>query len=367
MRIDRISVFALELPLTNVYSWSGGNSVSAYDTTVVRLDTDQGLVGWGEVCPLGAFYLPAYVAGARKGLAELAPSILGQNPLQLGALNRRMDQALKGHFYVKSPVDIACWDILGKVSGLSVCDLLGGRFGDKMPVYWSISQDSPEKMVESMREKRESGFRTWQLKVGGQDIATDVRRIEQAAAAFPQDLIVCDGNAAWLPHQARRVLKAIEGLDVVLEQPCASYENCRQIREATKLPFVLDECIENIEGLARAIADRSLDVLNIKVSKAGGLTKAKAMRDLCVDLGIAVTIEDMPGGDVTGATILHLAHSTPEAHRFSVTSSYLKTHVRFAQGGPVVKDGFASANTAPGLGVEPDLSALGKPIFEMAA
>src|SRR5690606_23180242 len=152
----------------------------------------------------------------------------------------------------------------------------------------------------------------WQLKVGGDDENTDILRIQQAAAAFPDDLIIADGNTGWLPHQAKRVVKAIEDFDVVLEQPCASYENCRQIRNSTKLPFVLDECIENVGALVRAIAEGSLDILNIKIGKVGGLTKARAMRDLCVASGLAVTIEDMPGGDLTGATILHLAQSTPD-------------------------------------------------------
>lgn len=367
MKIDRISVFALNLPLTDgIYAWSGGNSISGYDTTVVRIDTDAGVTGWGEVCPLGPFYLPAYAAGARTGIAELAPSLLGADPLQLSALNRRMDLALKGHLYVKSPIDIACWDIFGKVAGRPVCDLLGGRFGDLMPVYWSVSQDTPEGMVETMHRIRESGIANWQLKVGGEDEATDIRRIALAAAAFPDDLIIADGNTGWLPRQARRVVKAIEDLDIAFEQPCASYENCRTVRHATKLPFVLDECIENIEALVRAIGDNALDILNIKIGKVGGLTKAKAMRDLCVAAGLAVTIEDMPGGDLTGATILHLAQSTPEAHRFSVTSSYLKTHVRFATGGPVVENGKTRANGTPGLGVEPEAALLGQPIFQLS-
>lgn len=365
MKIDRISIFALDLPLTdNVYAWSGGNSIWSYDTTIVRLDTDEGLTGWGEVSPLGAFYLPAYADGARRGLMELAPHLLGANPLQLASVNRRMDLAMKGHPYVKSPVDIACWDLLGKASGLPVCDLLGGRFGDGMPVYWSVSQDTPEKMVETMCRIRESGIKGWQIKVGG-DEATDIQRVTKAAEAFPGDLFIADGNTGWLPHQARRVVKAVEHLDIALEQPCVTYENCRQIRDSTKLPFVLDESVENIEFLVRAISERSLDVLNIKIGKFGGLTKAKAMRDLCVATGLAVTIDDLPGGDLTGATILHLAQSTPEAHRFAVTASYLKTHVHFAEGGPVVERGLACANQDPGLGVRPDEAMLGTPIFQL--
>jgi len=117
------------------YKWSGGKSVAVFDSTVVAVATDAGVTGYGEVCPLGPAYLPAYAAGVRAGLLELAPKLLGEDPTQLGKLNRAMDAALKGHPYVKSAVDVACWDILGKVAGLPVCVLLGGRYGEDFHLY----------------------------------------------------------------------------------------------------------------------------------------------------------------------------------------------------------------------------------------
>src|SRR5579864_9725633 len=145
MRITRVLAYRVELPLhEGSYHWSGGKSVSVFDSTVVRVDTDEGISGYGEVCPLGPFYLPAYAAGCRTGLAELGPHLLGENPLELARLNRRMDAALKGHPYVKSGIDMACWDILGKAAGLPLCVLLGGRFGDDIGLYRAISQESPE-------------------------------------------------------------------------------------------------------------------------------------------------------------------------------------------------------------------------------
>src|SRR5690606_1669185 len=126
MRISRISAYAVSLPLLDgVYAWSRDHAVRSYDTTVVRVDTDEGVTGWGEVCPLGPFYLPAYARGVLSGLSELAPHLLGVDPRDLLAVNALMDRSLKGHPYVKSPLDIACWDILGTSTGLSVNTLLG--------------------------------------------------------------------------------------------------------------------------------------------------------------------------------------------------------------------------------------------------
>src|SRR5438093_9756085 len=130
MKITRIRAHRVELPLhEGSYRWSGGKSVTVFDSTVVAVETDVGLIGHGEVCPLGPFYLPAYAAGVRAGVAELGPHLLGEDPLQLEKLNRRMDAALQGHPYVKSGIDMACWDVLGQVAGQPVCVLLGGRYG----------------------------------------------------------------------------------------------------------------------------------------------------------------------------------------------------------------------------------------------
>ncbi|HRW49528.1 MAG TPA: hypothetical protein P5333_18550, partial [Caldilinea sp.] len=148
MKIRKISAYQVDLPLhEGSYKWSGGKSVSVFDSTIVRIDTDEGITGYGEVCPLGPFYLPAYAAGCRAGIQELAPHLIGADPLQLDKLNRLMDAALKGHPYVKSAIDMACWDILGQVAGQPVCTLLGGRYGDDFVLYRAISQEAPEAMA----------------------------------------------------------------------------------------------------------------------------------------------------------------------------------------------------------------------------
>src|SRR6266576_4003950 len=149
MKITRILAYRVELPLHEAsYKWSGGKSVTVFDSTIVRVETDAGAVGHGEVCPLGPFYLPAYAEGVRTVLRELAPHLIGEDPRQLTRLNHKMDAVLKGHPYVKSGIDIACWDILGQAAGLPVCTLLGGRFGESVRLYRAISQESPDAMAK---------------------------------------------------------------------------------------------------------------------------------------------------------------------------------------------------------------------------
>ncbi len=366
MKIARIAAYRVELPLKEgSYKWSGGKSVDVFDSTIVRVETDTGIVGHGEVCPLGPFYLPAYANGVRAGIAELGPHLIGYNPTHLGQLNRRMDAALKGHPYVKSGIDIACWDILGQVSGLPVCDLLGGRYGDDFHLYRAISQQSADEMAANVAGYRAEGYRRFQLKVGG-DADTDIARIRAVSALLkPGDKLVADANTGWLMHDAARVVRGVRDIDVYIEQPCLSYEECLTIRRRTDHPFVLDESMDSLDMLLRAHADLAVDVVNLKISKLGGLTKTKQARDLCISLGIAMTLEDSWGGDVTTAAIAHLAHSTPTELLFTATDFNSYVTVSTAEGAPQRKNGRMAASTAPGLGISPRMDVLGKPLVDI--
>jgi len=366
MKISRIFAHRVELPLVEgSYKWSGGKSVSVFDSTIVGVETDDGLVGYGEVCPLGPFYLPAYAEGVRAGLRELGPHLLGFDPRELGKLNQQMDAALKGHPYVKSGIDIACWDLLGKATGLPVCVLMGGRFGDRIRLYRAISQQAPDEMAKKVAEYHSQGYTRFQLKVGG-DPDQDIERIRAVRSILqPTDRLVADANTGWTQHEAMRVVRAVRDVDVYIEQPCLTYEECLAVRRNTDHPFVLDENIDGLEMLLRAKADLAMDVVNLKISKLGGLTKARQARDLCVSMGIAMTLEDSWGGDVTTAAIAHLAHSTPEEFRFTSTDFNSYVTVSNAEGAPARDNGFMAASTAPGLGVTPRADVIGPRVVEI--
>jgi cis-L-3-hydroxyproline dehydratase len=366
MKIRRIAAYRVELPLhEGSYHWSGGKSVAVFDSTLVRVETDAGIVGHGEVCPLGPAYLPAYAEGVRAGIAMLAPHLIGEDPRELERLNRRMDAALKGHPYVKSGIDMACWDILGQAAKLPVSTLLGGRYGEDFVLYRAISQDAPAEMAKKVAGYKSEGYRRFQLKVGG-DPRVDVERIRAVRAVLaPDDVLIADANTGWLPHQAARVVRAVRDVDVYIEQPCATYEECLSVRRRTDLPFVLDETIDGIGVLLRAAGDLAMDVVNLKISKLGGLTKTRQARDLCVSLGIAMTLEDSWGGDVTTAAIAHLAHSTPPELLFSATDFNSYVTVSTAEGAPRRSRGRMAASAAPGLGVTPREQFLRKAAVEV--
>jgi L-alanine-DL-glutamate epimerase-like enolase superfamily enzyme len=245
VKISRILMYGIELPLKEGrYAWSEGNYVDVFDSTVIAIQTSEGLTGYGEVCPLGPYYLPSYAEGARTGIKKLAPQLIGQDPTQIGVVNEVMDRAMKGHPYVKSALDMACWDLLGQSAGLPCANLMGGRFGESVALYRAISQDTPDKMAASVSGYRQEGYRRFQLKVGS-DPNTDIARILAVRDELDDgDILIADANTGWTRHEAVRVVQAVRDVDVYIEQPCMSYEDCLSVRRLCERPFVLDECVD---------------------------------------------------------------------------------------------------------------------------
>ncbi|MHC8510036.1 MAG: cis-3-hydroxy-L-proline dehydratase [Rhodospirillales bacterium] len=369
MRITRIQIYQVDLPMKeDSYSWST-QSFSSFDSTVVAVETDEGLTGWGETCPLGPSYLAAYAEGARTGIAKIAPDLIGCDPTEPEHISDRMDVLLKGHPYVKSAIDMACWDICGKAAGRPVYSLLGGKRQDKVKLFKVISRADPSAMAERLAEYHDMGFNRFQMKVG-ENPAVDIERFKKViAAAAPGDVVDADANTGWRQHDAVRIVDAVKnlpaehGVRLYIEQPCLTYEECLTVRRRTKLPFILDECMDSLSALLRGYQDGAMDLINLKINRMGGLTRARQIRDLCVSLGIVMTIEDSWGGEIATSAIAHLAHATPEDSHFQSSAFHDYHTTAIADGGPKVEGGFMTAADAPGLGVTPHMDVLGPPVF----
>ena len=362
MRITAIRIYQVDLTLREApYTWSTF-SVDAFDSTVVEIETDAGIKGFGEACPLGPSYQPGYAEGVRTGIATLAPKLIGRDPRQLGPISALMDRELNGHPYVKSALDMACWDILGKAADLPCFTLLGGKHQDRVRLYKVISRADPDVMAAKLTEYRDEGYTRFQMKVG-EDPDRDIDRIRRVSAvARPGDVVVADANTGWTQHEAMRVAGAVREVGIYLEQPCASYDACVAIRRHAGNPFVLDEVIDGVDALLRGYRDRAMDAINLKISRFGGLTGSRLVRDLCSSLGIAMTIEDSWGGEIATAAIAHLAHSTHDAVHLHSSAFHDYHTCAIAAGGPSVEGGYMVAPDAPGLGVTPNFEVIGEPI-----
>ena len=366
MKITSIKVFKIGLPLKEgSYKWSHNNEVKEFDNTIVKIETDTEYYGYGEVCTLGSTYLPAYARGVRAGIKEIGQSLIGLDPSNIQEINDVMDQNLKGHPYVKSPIDMACWDLYGNAYSAPVWKLLGGKFGETINLYRAISKEDPSIMAKKVKKYKQEGYTKFQLKVGGNPLE-DIKRIIQVRSILdPSDILVADANTGWLMHDALKVIKATEHLDIYYEQPCMTYKECLAIRKKTKNPFILDENIDSIDAFLTAIKDGAMDAINIKISKLGGITKSKLLRDLCIEMQVPMTIEDSWGGDIATAAIAHLAHSTPEKYRFSSTDFNSYNSITYTSGSPQKKNGKMQASNDFGLGIKIKEEMLKTPVIKI--
>ncbi|MEM7044863.1 MAG: mandelate racemase/muconate lactonizing enzyme family protein, partial [Pseudomonadota bacterium] len=334
------------------YHMGGGKSCETVETVVLRLDTDHGLAGWGEACPI-PHYLPAYARGIAPAIEEMAPLILGADPVGPEALMTKLDRHLPGHVYAKSAVDIALWDLLGKIANLPLYALLGGRQADRLPLYHSISCLDPDEMARIAKETQADGIRQFQAKLGAdQNWEADVARLSLVREAVgPGALVYGDWNCGFSRLDATRVGRAVAHLDVMLEQPCRTLEDCAAVRAATGLPMKLDENAHDTASLLRAHELGCMDAVALKLSKFGGLSALRRARDLCLHLGAKMCIEDTWGSDIAMTAALHLAAASPPDTVLNVCDLSGYVAPRLDPNGPMRQDGWVTPPEGPGLGL----------------
>jgi cis-L-3-hydroxyproline dehydratase len=348
------------------FAMSGGRAADEQDATVVRIETDGGSVGWGEQCVFTPSFLPGFGPSTRVVLEPLARAILGTDPCQVEVVYARMEATIRGYAYAKSALDIACWDLFGKATGRRVADLLGGIRQEELSLYTGVGISPLDETRERCAQALAAGFRQVQVKVGTASWRDDVTRIEACVEALGDvDRIIVDANGYWPQADAMRVVAAVDHLDVYIEQPCASVVECAQVRRRSRRPFILDEVLTGSREILEAHRNDALDAVRLKLANVGGITPVRRARDVAVALGLPLTVEDSGGGDIVSAAATHLACSTEPK---LLLGGYLPSAMvaeRIATGAPRAEQGVARLPLGPGLGIEIDESALGKPVLRI--
>jgi L-alanine-DL-glutamate epimerase-like enolase superfamily enzyme len=368
MKISRIDLYTTALPYSGgVYRLSAGRTYESFDASIIRITCDDGTEGWGESTPFGSTYIAAHSLGARAGIAELAPALLGRDPRQTDRIADLMDSTLVGHNHAKTPLDVACWDAFGNSVGLPVCELLGGSTDTPMPMISSIHAGDPEEMRGRVAEHRARGYRGHSIKIGALDSeggpSLDAERITACLAdRRPGEFFLVDANGGLLPETALRMIALLpRGLDFVLEAPCATWRETMSLRRRCPFPIVVDELAQLDEDIALIAAQDMADGIGLKISKAGGLTPGRRHRDIARAAGLTVSVQDTVGSSIAFAAIVHLGATVPPRLLRCVLNCEdmvsLKTarfDARFTGGGVLPTD-------SPGLGITVDEDALGDP------
>lgn len=363
MKITRITVFQANLPLEHPYWLSGGRlKFEVLDATLVKVETDAGLTGWGEGTPWGHTYVPAHGPGIRAGIETMAPFVLGLDPRKVLDVERAMDLALPAHLYAKSPIDMACWDVAGQAAGLPIADLMGGGSRTPRPIASSVGAKTVDETRTVMERYRNRGYVAHSVKIGG-DVEHDIARIRDVEALRrPGEIVLYDVNRGWTRQQALRVMQATEDLQVMFEQPGETLDDIAAIRPLHSAPVSVDETLVTLQDATRIARDGLAEVFGIKLNRVGGLTKAARLRDVALAHGIDMFVMATGGSVLADTEALHLAATIPDHNCHAVWACQDMLTLDIADGrGPRNQNGHLHLPETPGLGVHPNEDSLGKP------
>ena len=364
MEIAEIHIYQHDLPVKNGPYRIASSVVSALDTTLVKIVADNGLVGWGETCPVGPTYAEAHAKGARAALVEMAPGLIGTELLPL-PLHRRMDALLAGHNYVKAAIDVACYDLLGKHLKVSVSDLLGGALTDRVPSYYSIGVAEPDEAGRIAAETCAEGYPRLQVKVGARPVEIDIAAIRKAWEAIRGSgmRLAVDANRNWTTRDALRASRECPDIPFILEQPCNTVDDLRKIRPQVQHGIYMDENGVNLATAVSAAGSGLVDGFGMKVTRIGGLQPMTAFRDVCDALNLPHTCDDAWGGDIIAAACTHIGATVRPSLNEGVwlAAPYIAGHYD-ARNGVRIVDGHIARPTGVGLGVVPDEAAFGDPV-----
>ena len=366
MKIALIELYMPHLPYSGgVYLLSGGREYRGFDAAIVRVVADDGTDAWGESTPFGGTYIAAHARGAKAGIEDIGPDLLGRDPRQTDRIYDAMDEVLVGHLHAKAAIDTACWDLLGKSLGRPVCELLGGSTGVPMGTISSIYAGDPEDMRARTANHRARGYMGHSIKIGAQDSeggpALDAERIAACLAdRKPGEYFIADANGGMVPETALRMLAMLKpGLDFVLEAPCATWRETLSLRARCTVPIILDELVQGDEDLARLIAADAADGIGLKISKAGGLTPSRRQRDMCRAAGLTMSVQETAGSDIAFAAITHLGATVPPRLLRCILNSRDMVTLTTADFQPQTRNGGILPPDLPGLGITVNRDALG--------
>lgn len=373
MRITSIESFLLEAPIDISFGWSQGWTDRRH-TGLVKITTDDGIVGWGEglSSPTAALLHDNFAA-----------LLLGADPLQRNGLWERMyhnlyNANLAGGYGASaiSAVDIALWDIAGKAVGLPVNELLGGRVRDSIAVYatglYYTVGEFPDRLLDEARLYVELGFQGMKTKVGGLSVREDVERVAAIREAIGPDIfLMVDANQAYNATTAIRIGREMDNLEVFwFEEPVGAkdVEGYLQVKNALPLAIAGGETLRTRFECKEYIGRRAVDIIQPDVTIVGGVTELHRVAQMANSFGVLCN-PHVWGSPVMIAASLHVAATIPPCPparnplpyqhepvmEFDRTPSPIREGIAtpFEQSG-----GFLAVPDGPGLGVEIDEEAV---------
>jgi L-alanine-DL-glutamate epimerase-like enolase superfamily enzyme len=350
MRITSVEIIETRIPLKKPYKLSKRYGyLENTKPIIVKVNTDNGYVGYGETDPLGRFTgeTPETVAAVLK--EDLAPAILKEDPTNLHIIHETLDSAVRDNHMAKAALDMACYDLLGKASGMPLYRVLGGALYEELPIMGAIGGGSIEESVAAARGEKEKGYHSLMVKVGG-DPVQDGERVLAVRDSLGKDYpLIVDANQGYdIPSAFKFIDIAREANPVLFEQPidAENIEGIAAIRKKCGFPISVDESLLSYRHAQEVIRLEAADVFSIKVCKNGGIKATLQIIELARSKGIEIQ------EGITQSASLHIALTTSNLYPFGhAYFSPLRLAADITDYSTNIVDGKVRAPRSPGLGI----------------
>lgn len=364
MKIKSIEIYSHDLPVKNGPYVMANANVWSLEAILVKLTMDNGLIGWGETCPVGPTYAESHALGAIAALTQMAPGLIGLELDGLRKLHCHMDGLLNGHNYAKAAIDIAAHDVMGKHTHQSVATLLGGAMTDRIPSYYATGIGEPDEIARIAIEKMKEGYPRLQIKLGGRPIEIDIETIRKTWEAIGTHMcLAVDANRGWIKRDTIRVSRECQDIPFIMEQPCNSAQDLFDLRSQVSHPIYMDESGVDINTVTRALGTGMIDGFGMKVTRFGGLQPMTTFRDICAAHRIPHTCDDSWGGDIIAAACTHIGATVmPKLlEGVWIAAPHIDGHYD-SKAGIKIRGGHIDLPEKHGLGIVPEDGLFGSPV-----
>jgi muconate cycloisomerase len=363
LAIGDVRLVLADIPVRRAHHMSF-TTLTAVNFVFVRIETRDGLVGWGEAACLGG---PTWSEESAESIAVtleryVAPWLIGRDAAQLEALRLEMARRVQGNPFARAAVEMALWDLNGRALGVPVHRLLGGRVRDRVPLSWSLAVGDADAELAEARDLVARGHRIFKIKTAAHPVAADVARVRAIREAVgPAVKLRVDANQGWDRPSALRAIRAMEPFDLdFVEQPVSRWDldGLAEIARSVSVPVMADESCGSPQD-ALAIARRGgVSILGLKLTKSAGLAPTMAIARIAEAAGLGCYVGCMIETSLGTAAYLQAALAAPPVTwgcelfgPLLLTGDVVREPVRYADGCILALDG-------PGLGVEVDETAL---------
>jgi L-alanine-DL-glutamate epimerase-like enolase superfamily enzyme len=317
MKITRVDTRIVQIPVRSPYIYSHG-ALTAFSNVLVWLHTDAGIVGVGEASFVPGGGVSEETPESTKPMIDryLAPAILGEDPFDVERIHQKMDATVPRNLIAKCGIDLALWDVMGKALDSPAYKLFGGIYDPKILCTYTLSIDTPERMAEQALLRKRQGYKTLVVKIG-RDPATDIQRLQVVRDAVGDEVnIRLDANEAYWPDQAILIIRQMERYrPEFVEEPVKRWDldGMARVAQAVDTPISSDESNTSIDTVMRIIQKRAADIINIKISKNGGLYRSKKIAALAEAAGIPCIVGGANTYEIGRQACRHFAVSTAQA------------------------------------------------------